>query len=998
MLSWGENCQQGFRLRDGSNVSAGDGVHLLNLGFDITDLSAGHSVLAFIKSNGDAAIIRTTESQDGRRVRGKQKLVKCREKIQAVFCDDHTVTLLSKGGKVLFVDTTRTYIPRPLEAFCNIPVSQVACGSQHSVALTKGGQVYTWGRNSRGQLGLGRSETFIDSPQRLGGLSALPLVLVAAGGEQSFALCVSGAVLGWGRNDCGQLGLGDKADRPKPTPVCYLNTKKSSHISCGKEHTAVLTKNGAVFTFGSGQYGQLGHNSFCDELRPRLVAELFGAKVTKIACGWHHTLVLTESRRVHSFGRGECGQLGHAEESHPSVPLPVQLPQDTNHGPIIENIYAGGNCSFATSVKFLSQEAREESNTARVSNVTTDVIDKWVSECNSKSWKKIKGEILRTFSSASSMNQIFLDQSNDKHLQTSSKYCGLNMSHARHSFKKLSRKDHVLAEVQDAVLLLLPSLDEMPEGVEGLRIFLLLNELLHWIQRHGTRGTSTTLTEAVAAAAQRLSAESLQVLGDWWSSQTSSTKVRHVGVWKKALSEILCSHPVPRGPRLRNLLLVLQNMYNANGRVAEHQRIPEQTFCVEVSQTFLEEDLRIWRSMSNMKVLDNRPFVLCNFPFVMDLKSKKMAFDIYATITQRAHQPMIPYGPATESYFFLGLKLKRASLLEGTFKQLAAAHPQELKKPLAVYYDEDPKLTDVNKRDLFHHLFRKMVSPGSGTFMFNDSETLAWFPSTANEEDKTHFFLFGVLCGLALWNNSVIHLPFPLVLFKKLLGVEPTLEDLKEFSPDVGKSLQCILNYDEDELMKLDGDFIINWDGTEVCLDPRNPEKLLTVLNKKEFVDAYVSHAFNASVEAVFEEFKRGFFRVCDRDPVTLFRPEELQGLLVGQDVYEWAKLKQNTVWDLWIGSSNKQMFWEVFDELTEDQRKDFLWFLTGSRRVPILGMDQVRMKVQVPQLKNGQGYDQHFPEALTCHSILYLPLYSSKEIMREKLTEALKTERVFSM
>lgn len=74
---------------------------------------------------------------------------------------------------------------------------------------------------------------------------------------------------------------------------------------------------------------------------------------------------------------------------------------------------------------------------------------------------------------------------------------------------------HVLCsqQVQDAVLLLLPSLDEMPEGVEGLRIFLLLNELLHWIQRHGTRGTSTTLTEAVAAAAQRLSAESLQVLG-----------------------------------------------------------------------------------------------------------------------------------------------------------------------------------------------------------------------------------------------------------------------------------------------------------------------------------------------------------------------------------------------------------------------------------------------------------------------------------------------------
>ncbi|KAL6107277.1 uncharacterized protein ACO6RY_10950 [Pungitius sinensis] len=993
MLSWGENCQQGFRLRDGSDVSAGDGVHLLNLGFDITDLSAGHSVLAFIKSNGAAAIIRTTESQDGRRVRGKQKFVKCREKIQALVCGDSEVTLLSKGGRVLCVDTTHTYIPRPLEALCNIPVSQVACGSQHSVALTKGGQVYTWGQNSRGQLGLGSSKTCTDSPRRLGGLSALPLVQVAAGGEQSFALCVSGAVLGWGRNHRGQLGLGDTTDRPKPTPVCYLNTKKSSHISCGKEHTAVLTKDGAVFTFGSGQYGQLGHNSFCDELRPRLVAELLGAKVTKIACGWHHTLVLTESRKVYSFGEGELGQLGHAEESHPSVPLPVQLPQDTSHGPIIENIYAGGNCSFAISVK----EAQEELKTARAINVTPDVIDKWVSECNSKSWKKIKGEIHRTFSSASCMNQIFLDQSNDKHFQTSSKYCGLNMTLARRAFKKLSRKDDVLAEVQAAVVLLLRSLDEIPVGVEGLRIFLLLNELLHWIQRHDTQGMSTTLTEALAAAAvQRLSAESLQVLGDWWSSQTSSTKVRHVAVWKKALSEILSSQPFPCGSRLRNLLLVLQNMYNANGRVAEHQRIPEETFCVEVSEAFLVEDLRIWHSTSNRKGLDNQPFLLCNFPFVMDLKSKKLAFDIYASNTQRAHQPMIPFGPATD--FFLGLKLKRTSLLEGTFKQLAAAHPQDLKKPLVVYFDEDPKLTDVNKRDLFHHLFRKMVSPRFGMFKFNDSETLAWFPSTSKEEDKTDFFLFGVLCGLALWNKSLIHFPFPLALFKKLLGVEPTLEDLKEFSPDVGKSLQCILNYDEDELKKLDWDFIINWDGSEVCLDPQNPEKLLTVLNKKEFVDAYVSHAFNASVQAVFEEFQRGFFQVCDRDPVTLFRPEELQGLLVGQDIYDWATLKQNTLWDVWFGSSTKQMFWEVFDELTEDQRKDFLWFLTGSRRVPILGMDQVRMKVQVTQVQIGQRYDQHFPEALTCHSILRLPLYSSKEIMREKLIEALIAERAFSM
>lgn len=63
--------------------------------------------------------------------------------------------------------------------------------------------------------------------------------------------------------------------------------------------------------------------------------------------------------------------------------------------------------------------------------------------------------------------------------------------------------------------------------------------------------------------------------------------------------------------------------------------------------------------------------------------------------------------------------------------------------------------------------------------------------------------------------------------------------------------------------------------------------------NRKEFVEAYVNYAFNTSVERVFQEFKRGFFQVCDRDLVKLFRPKELQGVLVGKDFHDWAMLKE---------------------------------------------------------------------------------------------------------
>ncbi|KAK5867920.1 hypothetical protein PBY51_012375 [Eleginops maclovinus] len=974
MFSWGEH---GCQLGDGSNIPTDDGVQFLS-SVHITDLSAGHTVLAFIQGNGEASVIRIDETEDGRRVRGEQKFVKFKDKMKALSCGDDMVTLLSEKGQVLCEDTT--LIPRPLAALSNIEVSQVFCGSQHSVALSKDGQVYTWGQDSRGQLGLGKRQPSAKSPQHLSCLSAIPLVQIAAGGEQSFALSVSGVVFSWGRNHCGQLGLGDTTDRHTPTPVHYLNTKKTIHISVGKDHTATLTKDGAVFTFGSGQYGQLGHNLFSDELRPRLVAELWGVKVTKIACGRHHTLVLTDSKRVYSFGCGEQGQLGHGEESHPSVPLPVQLPKDIPDGPKIRNIYAGGNCSFAASV----QEAQEESNTD--SNVKqdsiNDLIDKWLSKGNSRSWKRRQQNVHRTFSSASCVNQIFIDRSQDKHFRTSPKYHGLDMMLVQRAFEKLAKKEGLLKKVEEATLHLLPSFDEEPVGVEGLRIFLILNELLHVIQKSKLQ-SSTKLAVAIAAAIQSLSAESRQVIGVWWSSLPSSTMSKYVKVWKQALSEILSNKPVPQNSGVLNLLLVLQLMYNANSRIAGRKRLPEKVFCMGFSETFLQEGIELWRSKSKIKDTDYQTLIICNFPFVMDLKSKKNAFDINAIITK------------TNPYF--ELKLKRESLLEDTFNQLAAAPHSDLKKPLMVYFDEDTNISLVSNRDLFHHSFRKMVSNKFEMFMFNDPERLAWFRSTATDEDKTNCFLFGVLCGLALYNQCIIHLPFPLALFKKLLGVEPTLEDMMEFSPSVGKSLQYVLDTEDDTFEILDADFLINWDQKEVDLDPQNPKRPVTAQNKKEFVDAYVNHAFNTSAEGVFQEFKRGFFLVCDQDSVKLFGPEELQRVLVGQEAYDWAKLKQNTVWESQLGHYTRQMFWEVFDELTDDQKKDFLWFLTGFRGVPIFGMDEVKMKVLLIQIQSGQTYDQHFPASLTCYSFLYLPIYSSKEIMRDRLTEALLTVKGFS-
>ncbi|XP_037538558.1 probable E3 ubiquitin-protein ligase HERC4 [Nematolebias whitei] len=1001
MFSWGQDSQRGFCLKPGSDScrSTSAGVHQLNFSFHITDLSAGLNVLAFVKNNGNAFILRTNEDKEGRRVRGKQKFVKCKEPIKAASCQDDEVMLLSNKGSVFCVNTTQTpYMPRTLEVFTNIPVAQVSCGSQHTVALTKDGQVYTWGRDSRGQLGLGRRKSGAESPQHLWSLSSIPVVRISARWEQSFALSVSGGVFGWGRNDRGQLGLGDIKDRYTPACVPSLNLKKACDVSCGRDHTAVLTKHGAVFTFGSGQFGQLGHNSFQDELRPRLVAELWGSKVMKIACGRNHTLVLTDANKVYSFGCGKHGQLGHGEEHHPSVPLPVSLPQDTSR-PRIQTIFAGENCSFATYCpdKEVDRVLCSEGGSEVPQSGLEGIIDRWISECDSKSWKKIKQEIHRTFSSASCLNKSFLEQ-RDQHFQTSSKCHGLNLKAARQTFKKLVKNVSVWDEAEAAVLHLLPLLDRNPVGVESLRVFLLLNELLHVRQKH-TKQRNTKLAEALAAAVTSLSLQSLQVLGNWWSSLSPSSMGRLIKVWKQALSVIFTFDPVPRSSGVRNLLLVLQYMYNVNSRVSESRRLPESEFYLSMNETFLSDDLQLWRLRSQRRYVRAEPLVLCNFPMVMDLQAKTRIFDMNTARTRQEiqvpcfHQLFQELLWDLELCFtmpgFLRLNLKRASVLKDTFEQLAAAHQKNYKGFLVVHFDGNVINDPVYLKDFFHEVFHEMLSTES-MFMFNDSETLAWFSSRTAQEDQRSY-LFGVLCGLALYNQAIIFLPFPLVLFKKLLGVKPSLEDLIEFNQSVGTSLQYILDYPDDDLVDLYMDFTICWEATDVDLDPGHPNKQVTSKNKKEFVDAYVNHAFNTSVASVFEEFRRGFFQVCDQDLVRLFRPKELQEILVGKDFHDWEKMKQNTRYEgqYHIDHPNIQMFWEVFDELTDTHKKAFLWFVTGFERVPVLGLDKIMMTIRVKCIPD-LSYDQYYPETHTCDSILELPLYSNKEILQTKLIEAL--------
>ncbi|XP_056457919.1 RCC1 and BTB domain-containing protein 1 isoform X1 [Gadus chalcogrammus] len=99
---------------------------------------------------------------------------------------------------------------------------EVACGSHHSLALTTDGEVFAWGYNNCGQVGSG-STANQPSPRRVAGLlQGKAVVGVACGQTSSLALVDNGELYSWGYNGNGQLGLGNNGNQLSPCRLTAL--------------------------------------------------------------------------------------------------------------------------------------------------------------------------------------------------------------------------------------------------------------------------------------------------------------------------------------------------------------------------------------------------------------------------------------------------------------------------------------------------------------------------------------------------------------------------------------------------------------------------------------------------------------------------------------------------------------------------------------------------------------------------------------------------------
>ncbi len=252
---------------------------------------------------------------------------------------DHTLALTADGtvyawgyndhGQLGDGSTTDRHAPILVAGLSD--VTAIAGGGGpidgHSLALRADGSVWTWGRDDYGQLGLGDTQDR-HTPTRITRLP--PIVAIAAGDGHSLALALDGTVWAWGRDDYGQLGDGRTTDRLTPVHVAAVggdgNLGGVMAIAAGAEHNLALRADGSAVAWGSNYNGQLGNGSTIDSSFPVLVSGLGGVTITAIAAGAgaDHSVALGQDGTVYAWGDNAGGELGNGTITGSRTPKVVR--------------------------------------------------------------------------------------------------------------------------------------------------------------------------------------------------------------------------------------------------------------------------------------------------------------------------------------------------------------------------------------------------------------------------------------------------------------------------------------------------------------------------------------------------------------------------------------------------------------------------------------------------------------------------------------------------
>ena len=857
-------------------------------------------------------------------------------------------------------------------------------------------------------------------PSPIPAVEGLPLVSVAAGNRHAAVLTIHGTVFAWGNNSSGCCGRPypesvtlpvpvhvpdsalEKPDGPNPFPnwavwngsnVSLADDVAVVHAACGDEHTVLVTRSGRLLCCGRNNQGQIGLASKESVTSVQPVEHpqsSAGRHFVTAEAGDGHTLLLDDL--------GDVWEMGNCKMSGPEAVL-------TGKGVLA--IACGGDSRIAIAPGGRGALRRQFSVTSdsvvvegsliahNMEELLESVKDETEDDDLSLSGRELAKRTEELLSYPASLNSLFMDPSELALLyeklisvgntQTQQAVATAIERGIKTGLEKL-RPDNARMMYPESVrclLLYIKFFDRDTADTEVVfdRLGDCISALCETILSLPFEGYKALLTWATSIYPRDLFVSMLVQpllvqLEYGLEIDVGDNGVEHIHLSRRAIPVIVA---------------VLRWLHSASERVDDIAS-PQDFYSSGISKIPTENlynDLAQLKRASKSQRATN--FFLCANPFLMSPATKRdLIFmenqtEMVKVITQNV-QYDAEHGVFTIDPYF-ALEIEREHLLHQTLDSIKKASPSDLRKKLNVVFkgEEGVDAGGVTK-EFFQLLSESLFDVSSGMWTDRFGPDVTWFNSDCSW-DSEGYELVGVLVGLAVYNSVLLDVHFPTAVYRKLLGLPLGLEDMVD--EELKKGFQQLLDYDGDDVEYVFCmAFEVTWANLgqeqKIELKPNGSNIPVTSNNKEEYVLLYVKWLLVDSIQPQWDAFEKGFQRIMDASSLDLFRPEELELLVVGTPELDFDALEANTEYE---GGYDKESpvvinFWRFVKEASREEQLKFLKFATGSPKAPIGGLGALSFKIQ----RAGPDSPQ-LPTSHTCFNTMLIPDYGDDY---DKLSERL--------
>eukprot|EP00095_Tigriopus_kingsejongensis_P009543 maker-scaffold114_size351134-snap-gene-1.12 protein:Tk09543 transcript:maker-scaffold114_size351134-snap-gene-1.12-mRNA-1 annotation:"e3 ubiquitin-protein ligase hyd" len=263
----------------------------------------------------------------------------------------------------------------------------------------------------------------------------------------------------------------------------------------------------------------------------------------------------------------------------------------------------------------------------------------------------------------------------------------------------------------------------------------------------------------------------------------------------------------------------------------------------------------------------------------------------------------------------------------------------------------------------------------------------------------------GRLVGLCLLQNELCPLFFNRHVIKYLLGRSIRFHDLAFFDPVIYESLrQLVVDAENKDTsaqlfsaleLTFSIDLSMEEGGGSAELVPNGRDIEVNAANVYNYVRKYSQYRMASCQEKALENMKLGLFDVLPAGSLDSLTAEDFRLLLNGVGDINVQTLISYTSFNDESGETPerlvnfKRWLWGIVEKMSPLEKQDLVYFWTGSPALPA-SEDGFQ---PMPSVTIRPAGDSHLPSANTCISRLYVPLYSSKAILKSKLLMAIKTK-----